>query len=157
MKRITLIVAAMAFVALAGYASAADQTVTVPGPNNTTETFVVPTAGPGQKVEWVQETYKDLQPRVETVHEQRTRMVPKKYDVVHTKKVSEHKYERIVPTNTRSPRLARTPKRVEKEYLKKETFMEEEEYLHPVKETVYYEVDKVRSVPALISDAPVCK
>lgn len=152
MKRITLIVAALAFLGLAGVAAAAEQTVAVPGPNNTTVVYVVPTAGPGQKVEWVDETYKDLQPRVETVHEPRTRVVPKKYDVVHKKTVSDHKFERIIPENSRGPRLARTVKRVEKEYLKKETFMEEEEYLHPVRETVYYEVEKVRKVPALISD-----
>ncbi len=141
-----------------GYALTADsspaplKTVTVPGPNKTTEIFVVPVAGPGQKVEWVEETYKDLEPKVETVHELRTRVVPKKYDVVHKKIVTDTKIDKVQPVNARQPRLARGKTLRQKEYLKKETFMEEEDYLHPVKETVYYEVEKLRKVPALISE-----
>lgn len=157
------ILVAIAVLGLAGgYVLAADtcpapspallRTVTVPGPNKTTEIFVVPVAGPGQKVEWVNETYKDLEPKIETVFEPRKRMVPKKYDVVHKKIVTDTKIDKVQPVNARQPRLARGKTLREKEYLKKETFMEEEDYLHPVKETVYYEVEKLRKVPALISE-----
>lgn len=155
MKQTFLAIAA-AFFCVCFSSYAAEKTVTVPGPNNTTETFVVPTAGPGQRVEWFDEVYKDIQPRVETVHEERTRLAPKQYNVVHKKNVTETRIAKVQPANARQPRLARGKSIIEKEYLKKETFMEEETYLHPLKATVLYEVDKVRKVPALV-DAPACQ
>lgn len=176
MKKSALLFAALVFAAVSGSVSAADTcnagcvapatthtctapgvavsggTVTVPGPENTTVTYAVPTPGPGQKLEWVDETYKDLEPRIETVQEVRTHMVPKKYNVVKKKIVTDTKIYKVQPASGRKPRLARGKQLREKEYLKKETIMEEEEYLQPVNQTVLYEVDKVRRIPALVED-----
>ena len=172
MKKSALLFAALLFAAMSGYVGAADVcnagcapaahtcdassgvvsggTVTVPGPEGSTVTYGVPTPGPGQKLEWVEESYKDLEPRVETVQEVRTRMTPKKYNVVKTKTVTDTKIIKVKSRSGRQPRLARTKSLREKEYLKKETIMEEEEYLHPVQQTVLYEVDKIRRIPALV-------
>jgi hypothetical protein len=128
------------------------KTVEVPGPGGTTVTYGVPVPGPGERVEWVEETYTDMEDRLETVGEElRTRVVPKKFEVVHTKTVTDTHIVKVASRTGRSQRLVRGKINREKEYTRRETLNVKEDYMHPIQEVVRHEVQKVRRVPALVT------
>lgn len=132
------------------------RTVDVPGPGGSTVTYGVPVPGPGQRVEWVEETYKDMEPRLETVREEpRTRIVGRPFNVVKSKTVSDAHIVKVASRSRRTQRLVRGAVRREQEYTRREVLQVKEEYMHPIQETVYREVEKVRRVPALVTDPNV--
>ncbi len=143
--------------ALAGAGSVAvGRTVTVPGPANTTVTYGVPVPGPGQRVEWVEETYTDTELRLETVREEpRTRTVSKPFNVVHTKTVRDAHIVKVPSRSRRATRLVRGKIDRQKEYTRREMLRVQEDYMHPIQEPVAHEVTRVRRVPALVKDPNV--
>ena len=105
---------------------------------------------PAKKVVYEDEKYTVNEYQTETVYEQRTRQVARRYDVLHEKVVTDTKIAKVEGVTGKQPRLARGKTLRKKEYTKKETFMEDEDYLQPMRLTHVVPVERTRKVAKIV-------
>lgn len=99
---------------------------------------------------YVEEEYVRDEVHTEIVEEPRVRKVRNTYDVVHEKTVRDSLIAKVPSPTGNAPRLARGNNQRIKQYTKKETFVEEENYIAKVKYRKVYPTVRTRKVPMLV-------
>lgn len=99
---------------------------------------------------YVEEQYVRDEVHTEIVDEERTRKVKNTYDVLHEKTVRDSLIAKMPSPTGNAPRLARGNNQRQKQYTKKETFVEEESYIAKVKYKKVYPTVRTRKVPMLV-------